>query len=239
MSSVLSPVVWVTGASRGIGSSIGEAFASVGSHVALSARSAAPLDRVAKKIAAADGIAIPVPCDVRSPGSISRAHKIILSKLGAVDVLVNNAAITYFKRFDRTSLKDFDLLLGTNLRGPFLCTQAVLPAMLKRKRGTIINIISVSATTTFRDSSVYSASKAGLLAMTRCLRAEVREDGVRVIDVIPGAVDTAMWPDRVRKRHGVRMMRPAEVAEAVLSAYSLPDSILAEELVLRPKLGDL
>ena len=239
MSSASSPVVWITGASRGIGAAVAKAFASAGARVAVSGRNASAVRHVAEEIRSRGGVALPFICDVRSASSVQRAHKAIVGSLGEVQVLVNNAAITFFKSFILTTAHEFDGLVETNLRGPFLCIQKVLPGMLKRKRGTIVNIVSVSATTTFRDSSAYSASKAGLLAMSRGLRAEVRNAGVRVIDLLPGAVDTAMWPQRIRRKHGKRMMTPDEVAAALVSVYSLPDTVVAEEIVLRPRLGDL
>jgi short-subunit dehydrogenase len=164
---------------------------------------------------------------------------VIVRKWGSIDVLVNNAAVTYFKPFAQTTTREFDLLMATNLRGVFLCVKSVLPGMVKRKKGTIVNIVSVSATTTFLNSSAYSASKAGVLALSRCLRAEVRKKGIRVIDVLPGAVETEMWDRKARKKYGRRMMQPADVAGVVVSLFRQPGRVLTEEIVIRPLEGDL
>ena len=239
MSAKQIPVVWVTGASRGIGAAIARSFAAAGSHVVLSGRDVAALRRNAEQIRRLGGAASIVRCDVGREKNVRIAREAISRKLKRIDVLVNNAGITYFKAFEKTTVKDFDRLVATNLRGVFLCTKSVLPAMLTRRKGVIINIVSVSATTTFENSSAYSATKAGVLAMSRSLRAEVRNKGVRVIDVLPGAVETAMWDSRERKKYHTRMMQPDDVAEVVLSTVRQPDRVLVEEVVIRPVGGDL
>jgi len=233
------PVVWVTGASRGIGAAIARSFAAAGSHVVLTGRDVGALRRIVRQIRKLGGAASFVRCDVAREKNVDAAYENICRKLKRVDVLVNNAGVTFFKSFEKTTVKDFDLLVATNLRGVFLCTKSVLPAMLKQRNGIIINIVSVSATTTFKHSSVYSATKAGVLAMSRSLRAEVRKKGVRVIDILPGAVETSMWDRRERKKYHDRMMQPEDVAEVVVSMVRQPNRVLTEEIVIRPLEGDL
>ncbi len=233
------PIVWITGASRGIGAAIAEAFGRGGAHVVLTGRNVSALRRNAEGINRAGGNASVIKCDVRSSESVSRAQSLMVKNWGGVDVLVNNAAITYFKPFSRTTTQEYDRVMATNLRGAFLSIKSVLPGMLKKKKGTIVNIVSVSATTTFLDSSVYSASKAGMLALSRGLRAEVRKKGIRIIDVLPGAVETKMWDRESRRKYGRRMMRPSDVADVVVSAFRLPDNVLTEEIIMRPIEGDL
>jgi len=233
------PVVWVTGASRGIGAAIARAFAAIGAHVVLSGRSVTGLDRNTRQISRLGQKASFLKCDISSETSVARAYASIVKEYHTVDVLVNNAAITCFKSFEKTSVRDFDALLATNLRGTFLCTKSVLPAMLKQRQGVIMNIVSVAATTTFENSSAYAATKAGVLAMSRGLRAEVRRKGVRVMDILPGAVETEMWDKASRKKFHSRMMQPDDVADVVVSAFRQPERVLAEEIVIRPLEGDL
>ena len=232
-------IVWVTGASRGIGAAIAHAFAAIGVHVVVSGRGVEALAAVAARIRTEGGSATVVAMDVTSAKSVQAAVKKIQAKFGTVNVLVNNAGVTSFKKFAQTTLGEFDEILDTNLRGYFLCTQAVLPSMLAAKKGYIINIHSVSAETIFQNSSVYSASKAGSLAMMRCLRAEVRKQGVRVIDVLPGAVETAMWSQGNRDKFGERMMQPDDIADVVVSLYCQPERITTDEIIVRPIEGDL
>lgn len=239
MSAKHMPIVWVTGASRGIGAAIARAFAAAGAHVVLSGRNVRMLRRNAAAITMSGRQASTVRCDVSSQKSTARAWKIISGQFGKVDVLVNNAGITCFKSFQRTTVEDFDRVMATNLRGVFLCTKSVLPDMVRRRKGCIINIVSVSATTTFEDSSAYSATKAGVLALSRGLRAEVRKNGVRIIDILPGAVETEMWNRADRKKHHNKMMQPEDIAEIVVSVFRQPKRVLTEEIVLRPVEGDL
>jgi NADP-dependent 3-hydroxy acid dehydrogenase YdfG len=239
MTSTDVPVVWVTGASRGIGLAVATAFASIGARVALSGRDRARLLQNAKALRAQGEEAIGLTCDVRSEKSVARAYRRICDQLGSVDVLVNNAGVTYFTSFAATTIDQFDHLLETNLRGAFLCTQQVLPAMLARGRGHIFNVASVAATTTFLNSSVYAASKAGLLAMSRGLRAEVRMKGIRVIDVLPGAVETDIWSGGVKSKFGDKMMRPDDVGDVLVSLYCQPERLTTDEITIRPVEGDL
>lgn len=232
-------VVWVTGASRGIGAAIAHAFAAVGVHVIVSGRGREALAAVAARIRTEGGSATVVTMDVTSSKSVHAAYDKISTKFGPVHVLVNNAGVTSFKKFEHTTLAEFDAIVDTNLRGYFLCTQAVLPQMLETKKGCIINIHSVSAITTFTNSSVYAASKAGSLAMMRGLRAEVRKQGLRVIDILPGAVETAMWSQGNRDRFGAKMMQPDDVADVVVSLYCQPERITTDEIIIRPVEGDL
>ncbi|MDE3056478.1 MAG: SDR family oxidoreductase [Bacteroidota bacterium] len=233
------PLVWVTGSSKGIGEAIARAFAAMGTRVVLSGRDRKKLTEVCRSIVKSLGRAEVVLCDIASGKSVERAYASIVKKFGAVDVLVNNAGVTYFTSFDKTSVKQFDHVVNTNLRGTFLCTKAVLPSMLKRHKGWIFTINSVAAITTFVDSSAYAASKAGALAMTRGLRAEVRKRGVKVVDILPGAVETGMWSPNERKKFREKMMKPDDVASVVVSIYCQPERALTEEIVLRPVEGDL
>ncbi len=232
-------VVWITGATKGIGAAIAAAFGTIDCAVVLSGRNEEVVRKNVEAINLHGGNAAAVVCDITSEKSVMESYSIIESRFGGVNVLINNAGVTAFKTFEESTIEDFDYIVNTNLRGFFLCTKAVLPAMLRNKTGHIITIHSVSARDTFLRSSVYAASKAGALAMTKGLRAEVRKSGIKVIDVLPGATETEMWNEGVRKKYRDKMMQPEDVAEVVLSLYLQPKNVNTDEIIIRPVEGDL
>ncbi|MBI5217237.1 MAG: SDR family oxidoreductase [Ignavibacteriae bacterium] len=236
---ITRPVVWVMGASRGIGKEIAKQFASIGCEVCLSSRTKSKLFLVEREIRRLGGRANIFPCDISETEQIVSTAKKIEKKFGRIDVLINNAGITSFKNVADESLEMIDDILDINLEGPIVCTKVVLPGMIKRKSGWIINILSSVAIKTFKGSGAYTAAKEGLYGFAKVLREEVREHNIKVINIIPGATETEMWHPKLRQKYGERMMKPHDVAEAILAAYRMPESVVAEDIVLRPILGDL
>ena len=232
-------VVWITGASTGIGFELAKSFAKSGYIIIASARRKSRLVSLVSEIRFAGHEAYAFVCDVSSERSVISTRKKILEKCRTIDVLVNNAGVTVFKSFIDTKTYDYDNVLDTNLRGSFLTSKAVLPLMIKKKRGHIINIISTAANTVFTESAVYSASKAGLLAMANVLRAETRRYNIKISNVFPGATDTPMWNPSTRQKYSRRMMAPKEVAEIVVQTANQPKKVVIEDLVIRPIKGDL
>lgn len=236
---IYRPVVWVVGASRGIGREIAKHFASIGCEVCLSARSKKDLQSVVKEITLYGGRAYSYLCDVSDEDGIAKTSKEILRSFKRMDVLVNNAGITVFKSFLDTTPKEFDDIIDTNLEGPILCIKAVLPGMIRRRQGWIFNILSNAAVKTFKGSAAYTATKAGMLGLAKVLREEVKKYNIKVVNVIPGPVDTTMWSRTMRRKHAHRMMKSKSVAEAVLAVFQMPDDVAVDELVIRPIQGDI
>ncbi len=237
--SIHRPVIWVVGASRGIGREIAKQFAFIGCRVCLSGRNKNELLSAVQEITNLGGKAFSFPCDITQQRSIVSTAKSIRKQVGEIDVLINNAGITVFKSFLDTSSQEFKDILDTNLYGHILCIKTVLPLMVRRKHGWIFNIISNAAVKTFEGSAAYTATKMGMLGLGRVLREELKDNGVKVINVIPGATETEMWSLKNRKKHGSRMMKPKSVAEAVLSVYQMPDDVVVDEIILRPLKGDI
>jgi short-subunit dehydrogenase len=233
------PVVWVVGASRGIGREIAKQFALIGSEVCLSSRSAHALRSAVKEITDLGGRAYSFPCNVSSYKEIFSISKKIQKKFDNVDVLINAAGITVFKSFLTTTLTEFDAIINTNLRGPIFCIKSVLPNMVERKSGWIINVVSNAAIKTFEGSAAYTATKAGLLGLSKVVREEMRHHNIKVVSVIPGATKTEMWSRGMQRKYGHRMMSSKSVAEAVLSAYQMPNDVVVDEIVVRPMMGDV
>lgn len=232
-------VVWITGASTGIGRETAKLFSKNGFIVVATARRKSRLVSLVQEIKFAGNEASAFVCDVSSERSVFNTFKRIKERYGKVDVLVNNAGVTLFKSFIDSKIYDFDYMMNINLRGSFLCTKSVLPQMLKNRKGHIINILSVAVQTTLENSSLYSASKAGLLALSDGLRLEVRGNNIKVTNIMPGAVDTPMWDSKTRQKKRNRMMAPEDVASVVFDIVNKPNKMQIEEVLLRPQKGDL
>ena len=233
------PVVWVTGASRGIGREVAKEFASIGCIVCLSGRSRQQLKSAVSQIIEKGGRAYAIPLDIKDLKSLANAHRTIVKSVGEVNVLVNNAGVTAFRSFVHTTPKEFENILQTNLLGHVYCAKAVVPGMIKAKGGYIINVISHAAMKTFTNSSAYAASKSGVFGWAKVVREELGAYNIKVVNVLPGATDTRMWSKKVRAKYSHRMMKPASIAETIVSIYQLPDDVVVDEIVLRPILGDL
>jgi 3-oxoacyl-[acyl-carrier protein] reductase len=189
-------VALVTGASQGIGRACALALSAMGAHVAVAARSANKLEDLAAEIRAArgrDDAASAYELDVASEESIKKCFDAAEEKLGRIDILVNNAGITRDGLMLRMKRADWDAVINTNLTSMFLCTQAILPGMLRRKQGgRIINITSVVSQLGNPGQVNYVASKAGINGFTRALALEVASRKVTVNAVAPGFIETAM-----------------------------------------------
>ncbi len=182
----------VTGASQGIGRACALALASAGVSVALCARSQEKLEQVAGEIHGQGGKAAVFRMDVSNEDEIKSAAKAAIEHFGKIDILVNNAGITHDTLLLRMKRADWDSVLQTNLTGAYLCTQAVLGAMLRLRWGRIINITSIFGQIGQVGQANYSASKAGLIGFTMAMAREVASRNITVNAVAPGYIETAM-----------------------------------------------
>ena len=228
--------VWITGASSGIGKAAVKEFASVGLNVFASARRVTELERLKKEFNS--GHLQIYPCNVASQANVEGTFKKITLD-NNINCLVNNAGITSFKSAEENTIKEIDDVINTNLLGSIYTIKSVLPHMKKLGGGTIINVLSVVTGKTFTNSSVYTASKMGLLGYLKVLREEVRNYNIRVINITPGATESAMWTREMRDEHSHRMMNPESVARLMVSAFLQKDNIVTEEILVRPIEGDI
>jgi len=232
-------VAIVTGAGRGIGHAIATAFAREGATVVLAARTRQELAATAAAIRESGGTALAIPTDVTQDGAVEAMVEQATGELGRVDTLVTAAGTASFKPVVGTKPADWDTILAVNLRAVMVCCRAVLPVMIRQRRGTIINIASVAAQRPIAGAAVYTATKAGVVGFSRVLAEELRGDGVRVGVLIPGAVDTPLWDTIANSPDRSRMLRPEDVARAAVLMASLPPGASLEELTLLPSGGIL
>jgi len=230
--------IWVTGASSGIGKAVALEFAKIGCNVFISARRAQELERLKDEAGKLGENIYPFACNVASHTNVEQTFKKITSEF-EVNCLINNAGVTSFKHAADNSVNEINDIINTNLLGAIYSIKSVLASFIKNESGTIINILSVVVDKTFTRSSVYAASKMGLLGYSNSLREEVRKHNIRVINVIPGATETSMWSQEIRKEKGELMMNPESIARIIVSSYLQKDNLVTEEIVLRPVTGDL
>ena len=184
-------VAVVTGAARGIGLAITRKFLASGDAVALLDIDATTLATTAAHLGA-PGQVLSIVCDVSQPAEVEAAVAEVDRHFGRLDALVNNAGIAVFKPILDTTLEDWTRVLATNLTGPFLCTQACAPLMLRSGGGSVVNIASISGVRASTLRVAYGTSKAALIHLTKQQAVELGDAGIRVNCVAPGPVDTAM-----------------------------------------------
>ncbi|MFI5357399.1 MAG: SDR family oxidoreductase [Opitutales bacterium] len=233
------PVILVTGASQGIGAAIARTFAAElpGCRLALVARTATRLAGVQKACRKLGATAECFPCDVSDERAVAELRRAVTKRFGAVEVLVNNAGSFAGAPLLKFSVAEFDRLIAVNLRSVFLVSRAFLPGMVRRRRGDIFNMSSVAGQVAFPGGAGYSAAKFGVAGLSKVMRAELKDQGVRVCCVYPGATWTPSW--RASGVRAARLMPAGDVARAFFNIYALTRHTVVEEIVLRPQLGDV
>jgi 3-oxoacyl-[acyl-carrier protein] reductase len=225
----------VTGATHGIGRATASAFGRAGYRVGVCARTAAAVNALVAELEGEGITAAGAPADVGDPEQVRRAVGAVVGRLGEIGVLVNNAGVLIARPFEELSLEDWDTTMATNLRSLYLVTRAVLPGMRQRGGGTIVNVASLAGRNGFVGGTAYTASKHAVLGFGRSLMLELRKDGIRVITVCPGSVDTGMLRDQpLLPTKPERILRPEDVADTILHAIELPGRAMVSELDIRP-----
>ncbi|MFA5805933.1 MAG: SDR family oxidoreductase [Melioribacteraceae bacterium] len=230
--------VWITGASSGIGKALAIEFARNNIFVIGTARRLELLNEIKKELSDYRNNFEPHQLDVTDYAAIEKFHKKILSNY-QINCLINNAGTTSFKKAIDDSIADIENILHVNLFGGIYTIKTVLPEMIERQSGTIINILSVVTQKVFTSSSAYTASKSGLLGYSKVLREEVRDKNIRIINVLPGATATEIWPNEVICKNSDSMMDAEKIAKLVFKLYSERSNMVIEEIILRPLKGDL
>ena len=227
--------VLITGGSRGIGRAMVETFSKNGYSVAFTYKNS---EKEAKELATAIG-AVAIRADSASETDVKNAVKYAISQLGSIDCLINNAGISSFSLFTDLSLDDWNKTLTVNLTGAFLYSREVIPDMLKRQKGRIINVSSMWGLVGSSCEVHYSTAKAGLIGMTKALAKELGPSGITVNAIAPGVINTDMnkalsVDDIAALREDTPLMRigePCEVAEAALFLASDSSSFITGDVL--------
>lgn len=224
----------ITGASKGIGRSIAERLAEDGAKLALMARSADALDACAEQCRNAGAEAEAFVCDVSDADAVSGQFAQAIAWLGGIDLLVNNAGLGYFGSVEDLTVAQFDEMMGTNLRGVFLCSKAVVPRMKTDGGGVIVNIASIAGKAGFLGGTGYAGSKFGVMGMSECMGLDLRPHNIRVAAVCPGSVNAPDFRGGGSGRIAAEnMIQASDVAEAVVYIASQPDRIFIRDLEIR------
>jgi 3-hydroxybutyrate dehydrogenase len=225
-------IALITGGGRGIGRAIAIAFAREGAQVALAARTASQIEQVAREIATETGVkTLPVVCDIADSASIQSLFAKVLESFGrGPDVLVNNAGIAESAPLIKTDDALWQRHLAINLSGTFYCTRAALPGMLERGWGRIINVASIAGKTGAPYIAAYSASKHGVLGLTRSVAMEVAAKGVTVNAICPGYVDTEMTSQGVANITAKTGRSESEALETILKMSPQHRLVTSEEV---------
>ena len=227
-------IALVTGATAGIGRATAFALGRAGYRVGVCARTAGPVEALVAELRAEGIAAAGRAADVGRAEAVEALVKAVVTELGPVDTLINNAGIAIIRPLTELSLEQWDATMATNLRSLFLVTRAVLPGMLERKSGIIVNVASLAGKNPLVGGTAYAASKHAVLGFSKSLMLEVRKDGVRVLAICPGSVNTALIRNiRSPSREG-EMLEVEDVAQAILDAVRMSARATVSEIDIRP-----
>lgn len=226
-------VALITGGSQGIGLAIARRLGRMGAQVAICARHRDRLDQAVGELAGEGLQAMGVAADVGQAAAVTKLVKEVEAALGHIDILVNNAGIGIFGPFYDCGESEWDAVLDTNLKSAFLVSRAVVPEMIRRGHGQIVNIASLAGKNTFAKGGLYCASKWGLMGLTSCMAEDLRSHGIRVSVVCPGSVETDFSPHA--GRDPATLLEADDVAHAVAMLVNEGPRSFISEVDLRPR----
>ncbi len=228
----------ITGATKGIGRAIIEKFAAVGFDIAVCARTKSDLDILKKEVEEKFGVQVLTqPTDMRSKAEVLAFADFVKSQWDSVDVLVNNAGVFIPGEICKEEDGALEKMIETNLYSAYYLTRAMTPLVLKKAGSHIFNMCSIGSITAYYNGGSYSISKFALLGFSKVLREELKDKGVRVTSVLPGATWSDSWAGA--KFPESRLMDAADIALSVFSAWQLHPNAVVEEIIIRPQLGDI
>jgi NAD(P)-dependent dehydrogenase (short-subunit alcohol dehydrogenase family) len=236
MMSLAQRTVLVTGAGSGLGAALSRNLFAAGARVVLADLLPEKAKAIASQIDPEGNRTLAIACDVSQADAAEAAVSRAVEHFGGLDVLINNAGTDVTIDLEQLTIEDWDRVLATNLRGPFLLSKAALKSLRASdggKGGHIVNIASTASRRAWANASAYHASKWGLVGLSQALYAELRSQGIRVSSVIVGGMKTPFLLDRFKGIDETKLQDPANVAEAVRFVLQMPrESIIPEIMVL-------
>lgn len=229
----------ITGGTKGIGFACAELFAKNNYNIAICSRNKTDLQKVSshlKHLNSTIDIYTEV-CDVSRQGEVERFGSNLLARWGRTDILLNNAGLFCPGSISEEASGSLEKMIETNLYSAYHLTRNQLPAMKAHRSGHIINMCSIAGITAYPNGGSYSISKFALLGMSKCLRQELKDTGIKVTAILPGATWSASWEGVDLPEN--RLMAAADIAEIVFNCTLLSASAVVEEIIIRPQAGDL
>jgi len=224
----------ITGASKGIGKAISLKFAANNINVVLAARNKMQLKQLQEQIKENYNVqSLLVPTDVTNDVQVKNLVQKTIDQFGKVDILINNAGVGRFKRADDFTLEDYNYMFDVNVKGVFLVSKYVVPHMIARESGQIINIASIAGKNGFKTGTLYAASKHAVVGYTWSLREDLKEYKIKVSVVCPGSVVTGFGGKKPEKVEW--SMEPEDVAHACYYLASESDYVNTAEIIIKPR----
>lgn len=231
--------VVITGGTKGIGRAIANLLHANGADLAICARNKDDLEQMVTDLGTGkpDQEILTYTCDVSKTAEIKEFGAYVLSKWDQVDVLINNAGVFIPGNVTEEEEGMLELMINTNLYSAYHLSRALIPNMVKAKSGYVFNICSVASLLAYPNGGSYSISKFALLGFSKVLREELKEKGIKVTSIMPGATWSNSWAGVDLPKE--RLMEANDIAIAVWQALQMSPSAVIEEIVMRPQLGDL
>jgi len=229
----------ITGATKGIGRAIAESFAAEGFDLAICSRSEADLEKTATELLEKyDDIEVLMfPADLSKKKEVQDFGNFVTDQWKEIDILVNNAGVFLPGAIHKEEDGIIEKQIETNLYSAYHLTRSILPVMLEKKKGHIFNMCSIASLFAYPNGGSYSISKFALLGFSKVLREELKDKGIKVTSILPGATWSNSWAGADFPES--RLMQASDIASAVLGAWKMGDSAVVEEILIRPQLGDL
>lgn len=222
----------ITGAGTGIGRACAELFAAEGARVALAGRRRERIDQVAAAIRSRGGQALAVEADISRAGDVGRLVEKTLGEFGGIHILVNSAGVLFIGTAEETSEGDWDSVLDINLKGTFLVSRAVLPAMRRAGGGSIVNISSILGLVGMKNRAAYAASKGGVTLLTKAMALDHAGEGIRVNCICPAIVETELLTELWSRAPDPEALRRARTEQLPLGRIGTPRDVAAMALFL-------